>query len=159
MTELAERSGGLWRPSPGSVYPVLQQLQDEGLVVAEEQEGKKVFTLTDAGRELVRDNPEYDQPWRMADESGLDRARVLFEGFGALAAATKELARFGTPAQVERARAVLDDARRAMYGILAQSGSQSGSESGSESGPEYGTPSANQPGDEPTDSAGGERAE
>ena len=51
MTELAERSGGVWRPSPGSVYPTLQQLEDEDLVRSEEVDQKRVFRLTDAGRQ------------------------------------------------------------------------------------------------------------
>src|ERR671939_154184 len=55
MTELAARSGGLWRPSPGSVYPVLQQLQDEGLVASRDADGRKVFDLTDAGRQYVQE--------------------------------------------------------------------------------------------------------
>ncbi len=53
MTELTERSGGLWRPSPGSVYPVLAQLEDEGLVAVQESAGRRVFSLTDAGRTYV----------------------------------------------------------------------------------------------------------
>src|SRR5271157_3954308 len=53
MQEVEERSGGVWRPSPGSVYPALQQLEDEGLIRSEEVDGRKLFALTDAGRELV----------------------------------------------------------------------------------------------------------
>ena len=54
MQEVEERSGGVWRPSPGSVYPALQQLEDEGLIRSEESDGRKLFALTDAGRELSR---------------------------------------------------------------------------------------------------------
>src|SRR4029077_4932729 len=50
MQEVEERSGGAWRPSPGSVYPALSQLEDEGLIRSEEHDGRKVFALTDAGR-------------------------------------------------------------------------------------------------------------
>lgn len=121
MTELAERSGGMWRPSPGSVYPVLQQLQDEGLVTSTESDGKKVFALTDAGQSLVQENPEeFHEPWHVADSGGRARFRALFEGVGGLGAATREVARHGTPEQFERAVTVLDDARRAMYAILAE---------------------------------------
>src|SRR5919201_327869 len=55
IQELAERSGGMWRPSPGSIYPALQQLEDEGLVRAEEREGKRVYTITDAGRKELEE--------------------------------------------------------------------------------------------------------
>jgi DNA-binding PadR family transcriptional regulator len=121
MTELAERSGGLWRPSPGSVYPVLQQLQDEGLVTAEESEGRKVFSLTDAGRSLIEESPaEFAEPWNVAGPGPRQRVQSLFEGGAALAAATQQVARLGNAQQAERARAVLDEARRAMYRILAE---------------------------------------
>ena len=58
MSEIEERSGGAWRPSPGAVYPALQQLADEGLVEAEESGGRRTFSLTDAGRRYVEENPE-----------------------------------------------------------------------------------------------------
>lgn len=128
MNELAERSGGLWRPSPGSVYPVLQQLQDEGLVTAEEAEGRRVYSLTEAGRSLVTENPdEFTEPWAVGRP--LQRAGAVFEAVIALGMATKEVARTGNDAQLEQARAILDDARRAMYRILAEDGT-----------PEWGTP-------------------
>src|SRR5213080_1684473 len=55
MQEVEERSGGVWRPSPGSVYPALSQLEDEGLIRSEESDGRKVFALTDAGRAQVEE--------------------------------------------------------------------------------------------------------
>jgi DNA-binding PadR family transcriptional regulator len=121
MTELAERSGGLWRPSPGSVYPVLQQLQDEGLVTAEESEGRKVFSITEAGRALIQASPaEFAEPWSVAGPGPRQRVQTLFEGMTALGAATQQVARLGSAEQAERARAVLDEARRALYRILAE---------------------------------------
>jgi DNA-binding PadR family transcriptional regulator len=121
MTELAERSGGLWRPSPGSVYPVLQQLQDEGLVTAEESEGRKVFSLTDAGRQLVEASPaEFAEPWNVTGAGPRERVRSLFEAGASLGMATQQVARLGTADQSERARVILDEARRAMYRILAE---------------------------------------
>ncbi|WP_459643918.1 PadR family transcriptional regulator [Kineococcus sp. NUM-3379] len=120
MTELAERSGGTWRPSPGSVYPVLQQLQDEGLVQGAETEGRRVFSLTAAGEELVRDNPEeFREPWSTGEAGPSEGVTSLLEGIGALGLATREVAHLGTEAQVEQARNVLDEARRSMYRILA----------------------------------------
>jgi DNA-binding PadR family transcriptional regulator len=123
MTELARRSGGLWRPSPGSVYPVLQQLQDEGLVSAEESEGRKVFSITAAGRELVEQNPaDFAEPWSVAGPGPRQRVQSLFEGMASLGAATQQVARLGSAEQAERGRAVLDEARRALYRILAEEG-------------------------------------
>jgi len=58
MSEIEERSGGAWRPSPGAVYPALSQLADEGLIVGEESGGRRTFRLTEAGREYVEQNPE-----------------------------------------------------------------------------------------------------
>ena len=64
MQEVEERSDGAWRPSPGSVYPALQQLEDEGLVRSEEIDGRKAFQLTDAGRALLAErDPERPAPW------------------------------------------------------------------------------------------------
>jgi DNA-binding PadR family transcriptional regulator len=120
MTELAERSGGLWRPSPGSVYPVLQQLQDEGLIVVEEAEGRRVFSLTEAGRGYVQEHPdELAEPWTVAEHGPVRRVQGLMRGMAALGVAVDQLARLGDEAQSARAEAVLDDARRAMYRILA----------------------------------------
>src|SRR5271163_5095298 len=53
MQEVQERSGGLWSPSPGSVYPALQQLEDEGLIRTQEGDGRKLFAITDEGRALL----------------------------------------------------------------------------------------------------------
>src|SRR6266550_2095196 len=64
MQEVEERSGGVWRPSPGSVYPALAQLEDEGLIGSEESDGRKVFVLTDAGRALLEErDPSKPAPW------------------------------------------------------------------------------------------------
>ena len=118
---LAERSGGLWRPSPGSVYPVLAQLQEEGLVTAEEADGRKVFALTDAGRAHVAEHAdELREPWTAAESRHRDRAVTLFDTMRGLAGAVREVARGGSEAQVEAARAVLDGARRSIYRILAE---------------------------------------
>src|SRR5271170_5785502 len=68
MQEVQERSGGMWSPSPGSVYPALAQLEDEGLIRTEEHDGQKLFALTDAGRELVQERGEdRPAPWEQRD--------------------------------------------------------------------------------------------
>ena len=118
--QLAERSGGLWRPSPGSVYPVLGQLEDEGLVTSDESGGRKVFALTDAGRAYVEAHAdELREPWTPEESRHRDRAVSLFDAVRSLGGAAREVARNGSDAQVEQARTVLDGARRAMYRILA----------------------------------------
>ena len=62
MRELEERTGGRWRPSAGSIYPTLQQLEDEGIVTASEQDGRRVFTLTDKGRKVAARSPLLAHP-------------------------------------------------------------------------------------------------
>jgi DNA-binding PadR family transcriptional regulator len=117
---LAERSGGLWRPSPGSVYPVLGQLEVEGLVSADESSGRKVFALTDAGRGYVEEHAaELSEPWSEAQSRHRDRALSLFHALRGVGAAAHEVARHGDDAAVEAARATLDQTRRALYRILA----------------------------------------
>ena len=121
MNELAERSGGLWRPSPGSVYPVLSQLQDEGLVVVEESEGRRNFSLTEAGRTYVAEHPEeMTEPWRVAEAGPMKRIQSIMAAMAALGAAVEQVTRLGDETQAEQAVAVLDDARKRMYRILAE---------------------------------------
>jgi DNA-binding PadR family transcriptional regulator len=135
MTELAERSGGLWRPSPGSVYPVLQQLQDEGLVTSTDSDGRKVFDLTPEGRRYVEEHvEELHEPWQVADHGPRARFQSLMQSGVALAAAVQQVAQMGDDQQVAEARAILDQARQAMYRILA--GDTPGTEPGAEPGPE-----------------------
>ena len=121
ITELGSRSGGVWRPSPGSVYPTLQQLQDEGLVTVAEEDGRRTFSLTDAGRaEVERASAGRRAPWEdMADEAD-DAAGTLKSLVGQLIAATIQVATAGTHDQVAQAEKVLTDARRAMYRLLAE---------------------------------------
>ncbi len=119
IQEISERSGGRWQPSPGSVYPTLQALEDEGLVTADQSEGKRVFTLTDQGREQVENlGDRAKAPWDLGRESAVG-ARALAEQMGQLAAAFTQVLRTGSPDQHDRAQQVLDQARRALYQILA----------------------------------------
>jgi DNA-binding PadR family transcriptional regulator len=119
MQEIERRSGGAWRPSPGSVYPALQQLEDEGLVRPVESAGRKEFELTDEGRAYVTDNAdELGTPWE--DVAGgnehVAELRTLVFGVGA---AVMQVVQAGTEAQVAEASRVLEDTRRALYRILA----------------------------------------
>ena len=68
MQTIEERSDGRWRPSPGSVYPTLSQLEDEGLIRATEIDGQKVFEITDAGRARVAEREDAPAPWEDGDE-------------------------------------------------------------------------------------------
>ncbi|MGZ4604393.1 MAG: PadR family transcriptional regulator [Kineosporiaceae bacterium] len=120
MTELAERSGGLWRPSPGSVYPVLQQLQDEGLVTSTDSDGRKVFDLTAEGRRYVEDHAdELREPWQVGEHGPRNRAQALMRATFALGSAVQQVARLADDEQAAQALGVLEEARRAMYRILA----------------------------------------
>jgi DNA-binding PadR family transcriptional regulator len=120
MQEIERRSDGLWRPSPGSVYPALAQLEDEGLVTTVEQEGKRLFTLTDEGRAHVEANRErLGQPWDAAGAGHPEGVGALLSSSAQLAMAIQQIGRGGTTEQLEAARKVVDDARRALYRLLA----------------------------------------
>ena len=120
MQEIESRSEGVWRPSPGSVYPVLSQLEDEGLIRAEEEDGRKRYALTDEGRTYVDEHrEELGEPWGgLGAEFGEGRLE-LRPLFGQLAAATHQVAATGNDEHIEQARKVLEDARRSLYRILA----------------------------------------
>ncbi|MCB0870959.1 MAG: PadR family transcriptional regulator [Solirubrobacterales bacterium] len=122
MQEVEERSGGTWRPSPGSVYPALAQLEDEGLVEMTEAEGRKDFSLTEDGKAWVEENREsIGSPWDTEGRGAPKELGSLRKSTQALAMAARQLAHTGTPGQLEEARKIVDEARRKLYGILAQS--------------------------------------
>jgi DNA-binding PadR family transcriptional regulator len=113
---LEERTGGAWRPSPGSVYPTLQLLEDEGLARASERDGKKVYELTDAGREEATKRLEEagGPPWAGAGEGGGLRMAVM-----QLAAAARQVGMAGSPEQARRALEIVTEARKQLYRLLA----------------------------------------
>ncbi|MFJ3720685.1 PadR family transcriptional regulator [Streptomyces sp. NPDC090057] len=118
IQEIAERSGGAWKPSPGSVYPTLQLLEDEGLIVSESEGGKKLFALTDSGRTAAGDGPE--APWEEASR-GVDweaLGEIRQAGMG-LMQAFGQVWNTGTKEQREKALAVVTEARKKLYLILA----------------------------------------
>jgi DNA-binding PadR family transcriptional regulator len=118
IQELEERTGGRWTPSAGSIYPTLQLLEDEGLVTPEEVEGRKVYSLTDAGREAAPDRTEGGRPWDQADEDSprFEARKELFKLMGA----AKQLSRADNDEQLTKAAEILKDARRKLYGLLAE---------------------------------------
>ena len=120
MQEIERRSEGVWRPSPGSVYPALQQLEDEGLVRSDESEGRKLFHLTDAGREAAAAASAEGAPWDAASESVDSDAWELFNVARQVGMAIFQIAQVGTAEQLASAREILTNARRSLYGILAE---------------------------------------
>ena len=117
IQELTERSGGAWNPSPGSIYPTLQALEDQGMVVSEKVGGKRIFSLTETGREYAESLPD-QAPWDdMA--GGSDPTKRLREVVQGLMAATWQVARTGTPSQIEKTADILSEARKRIYQQLA----------------------------------------
>lgn len=119
IQEIDERSGGSWKPSPGSVYPTLQLLTDEGLVSAEESGGRKTYALTPEGRQEADAAGERSAPWESQGTKESARAALPKAGID-LAQAVAQVGRTGSTEQVKQAVEVLDEARRKLYSILAQ---------------------------------------
>jgi DNA-binding PadR family transcriptional regulator len=118
MQTIEERSDGNWRPSPGSVYPTLAQLEDEGLVRSVESEGQRRFELTDAGREHLETRAEEPAPWDIPEDSGhpgRDTKRLI----AGVAQAAMQVAIAGDDAQKAQAIELLNETQRGLYGILA----------------------------------------
>ncbi len=119
MQKLEERSGGAWRPSPGSVYPTLQLLEDQGLIKGEESEGRRVFTLTEDGTAEVDKLRERigDSPWGQGAET--DPRFGLRQAAMSLAGAVKQVAMTGSADDAQKALEILRDARKKVYALLA----------------------------------------
>jgi len=121
MQELESRSDGAWRPSPGSVYPALQLLADEGLVRSESREGGNVFELTDAGRQHVEENRErFGTPWEQASHGVPEDVRELMKLAIQIGIATRQVVHAGTEDQRKQAADLLAETRRSLYRILAE---------------------------------------
>jgi DNA-binding PadR family transcriptional regulator len=119
IQEIGERSGGAWRPSPGSVYPTLQLLEDEGLITSASEGGKKLFTLTDVGRTEAEAGP--DAPWEDAGRGvDWDALNEIRKAGGGLIEAFRQVWATGTPEQRDKALVVVNDARKKLYLILAE---------------------------------------
>jgi DNA-binding PadR family transcriptional regulator len=117
IQEIERRTKGFWKPSPGSVYPALQQLEDEGLVRTKELDGRRTYVLTDEGQEYVESNrEELGDPFEAAtggiDEGLMDLRGLIMQ----VGAAVMQVAAAG---RVDEARKILADTRRALYKILA----------------------------------------
>jgi len=112
---LESNSGGRWRPSAGSVYPTLQQLADEGLLTSEEIDGRRVYTITDAGRTAAAATPT---PRSWTDGPG-DGTGNLPEAVKGLLGAAMQVQRMGTPQAREETLRILTGARKQIYRLLA----------------------------------------
>jgi DNA-binding PadR family transcriptional regulator len=118
MQAIAERSGGRWTPSPGAIYPTISQLEDEGLVTVTADAGRKLVTLTDAGREHIAGHREtWPDPFggRPEGAPGTDLRSLVEQLHGAI----RQVARTGSDAQLTAAAAILTEARRSLYLLLA----------------------------------------
>jgi len=117
IQEIGRRSGGSWKPSPGSVYPTLQQLEDEGLVRADELDGRRIFRLTEEGVRLVADRKEeFAHLWQgvAPTENDTQLGELVFQ----VASAFVHVARTGSAEQLEQARKVLGRTKADLYRIL-----------------------------------------
>lgn len=128
--QIAERSGGAWRPSPGSVYPTISQLEDEGLIESDDERGRRTLRLTEEGRTYLADHAdEVAGVWAPFDEDGepTDAGRgwrapdfsSLKPELGRVMSAVWQIISTGTEQQRRDAIGVLVEARRQLYGILA----------------------------------------
>jgi DNA-binding PadR family transcriptional regulator len=121
LTEIADRSDGRWQPSPGSIYPVLKRLARDGLVQPQHENGKRVFTLTDEGRAVVEaERDGWGEPWQQSEDPAAEAGMELFAEGKQLGAAVWQVSQAGNPELIEAAKAVLADARKKIYGLLAQ---------------------------------------
>ena len=118
--EIDKRSAGAWKPSAGSVYPTLQMLADEGLVSLEEQDGKKVYSLTETGRSEAEAASDKPKPWESAADNDLPESMVLPRATARLVRAVGQVVTTGNASTTKAVTEVIDEARRKVYSILAQ---------------------------------------
>ncbi len=119
IAEIGERTGGAWRPSPGSIYPTLQLLEEEGLITAQEVSGKRLVSLTEAGR--AEADAGADEPWAEAGrEVDWEAVQEVGQALGAVDGAIRQVMATGSPAQRAKGLAVLTEARKKLYLILAE---------------------------------------
>jgi DNA-binding PadR family transcriptional regulator len=128
MKELERRHGEFQRISPGSVYPTLQMLEDEGHLTSEMIDGKRVYTITESGRGQLAERQQrhagerFGPPWGAFRGSGGPELEALRRSGMALSESAMQAARHGTPEQIRAVTALLDTTRREIYAILAKGG-------------------------------------
>lgn len=124
IQQIAERSNGVWRPSPGSVYPTIQQLEDEGLVVGDDSRGRRSLRLTEEGEAYVAEHSdELAAVWAPFEEPDRDSEGPGFPDLkpeiGQLMGAVWQIMTTGTDQQRRAAADILVETRRRLYGLLA----------------------------------------
>ena len=117
--ELSERTAGAWSPSAGSVYPTLQMLADEDLIIAEETGGKKVYSLTESGQAAVAEMADQPAPWEESKPSGVGNSAYR-EAAGRLMQAIWQIGTSGTADQTDASVEIITEARKKLYAILAE---------------------------------------
>jgi len=131
IQEISEKTNGAWRPSPGSVYPTIAQLEDEGLIEGDDERGRRTVQLTESGRAYLAEHEDEiaevwapftrereERPARGDADSGPDFAALKPE-LGRVMNAVWQIITTGTDDQRRAAIGVLVEARRALYQILA----------------------------------------
>ena len=119
---LEERTGGVWRPSPGAIYPALAQLEDEGLITAAEIDGRKAFRITEAGQAEVDATAGNAKPWELPEEHahpGHDAVKEMWAAFKQVAMAASAVTQTGDEFAARAATEILEEARRNLYRLLA----------------------------------------
>jgi DNA-binding PadR family transcriptional regulator len=120
IQQIAERSQGVWKPSPGSVYPTIAQLVDEGLI-EDAPVGRKTLQLTDTGRVYLTENADQiSAVWDSFDQDEADGHADLRQVIKQTVGAIVQVASAGTPAQQAKAVEILAETRRKLYGLLAE---------------------------------------
>lgn len=124
IQQIAERSNGSWAPSPGSIYPVLQQLEDEGHIEFERVDGRKTASLTESGAKYIADNRDaLGDPWA-SDQAAREAEAAESAGLAAVTksmnSAAKQVLADGSPTQQAKAAELIADTRRKLYALLAE---------------------------------------
>ncbi|WP_213454539.1 PadR family transcriptional regulator [Rhizomonospora bruguierae] len=119
IQELESRTGGIWRPSPGSIYPTLQLLEDEGLITSETENGRKRFTLTETGQAEATQAAQ-NAPWEEYADDTVSQAQDFRDAAFGIMNALRQVGFSGTPEQRTRALEVLNETKRKLYAILAE---------------------------------------
>jgi DNA-binding PadR family transcriptional regulator len=122
IKQIEERTQGAWTPSAGSIYPTLQMLEDEGLIRGEESDGKRRFTLTDAGAAEQQEKAGEVSPWDAVRADAAPEQIKLGDSLRKLNHAIGQVFHAADQGQQKRVRELLDETRRKIYAILAEEG-------------------------------------
>jgi len=120
MQEIEVRSEGAWRPSPGSIYPALAMMEDEGLIKAVGSDDQRAYEITDAGRERLEQRGDAPAPWAPAEDDVSDGTVELGRTIRQVGMAVRQISEVGTAEQLKQAEQVLAETRRTLYGLLAE---------------------------------------